>query len=852
MTMKRRAPSPPSLAAEPALRFRGLPASGLVLAAGVAAALLAAAAMALLAVNDMRATMTASQVQAQLLARIIEDQAARTFDAGDMALGVLAHSQALTDAPTSTQAMEVAMRQVLAGLPFMRGVAVVDTKGLVVASTVTGEAGTFIDVTGLGPWVEEERQRIGPLVPGRSLGSLRRTTPPDVAPAGMSFIPLLRGFRTNGGRDLMLVGLVNPGALSNFQYLTLESLSYDAVIASDDGQVLASSAPAAALVGRRIDNLPVFHSYLPHRDFASYIGQGVLGSDRILAFRASRDKPLVAIVEEPYAMAQDRWLQEAQSMLGIGLAAVLLALGLTATAWRGLRAREAAQRSMNLAQRKIAQSQHDLAVLISSVQELIFRTDAHGVITYANARWDTISGRSPSHAVGQTLPDIVDSVSRNEVVAMLDTESTAQARTCQALIRSADGRHLLFELAVVPLISEGRIAGFAGSAVDVTGRWEAQLKLQAQLAFQNLLLETTPLPMSLTDKDHCVVLVNRAWEEYKGRGRALVIGERLHAFLPPDEANVVVEANQRLLMQGGKMTLETRLLHGDGTHRDARVFKAALTDEMGHATGVLSILMDVTDFRMAERAIQEARTAAEEASRTKSEFVANMSHELRTPLQSIIGFAELGALRSPADARLAGMFTDIHSSGQRMLTLVNDLLDVAKIESTVGTFHLERTDLRGLIRSVAREFDPLLARHRLYLHLELPDLPLVAKADPLRFQQVMRNVLANAVKFSPGGSTIELRGFMDGLGQIHIEIEDSGPGVPEEELERIFEAFMQSSKTRDGSGGTGLGLAICRKIVEAFGGRIHASNTAQGSVFHIVLPARGASETTPAPLTSTV
>lgn len=178
MTMKRRAPSPPSLAAEPALRFRGLPASGLVLAAGVAAALLAAAAMALLAVNDMRATMTASQVQAQLLARIIEDQAARTFDAGDMALGVLAHSQALTDAPTSTQAMEVAMRQVLAGLPFMRGVAVVDTKGLVVASTVTGEAGTFIDVTGLGPWVEEERQRIGPLVPGRSLGSLRRTTPP--------------------------------------------------------------------------------------------------------------------------------------------------------------------------------------------------------------------------------------------------------------------------------------------------------------------------------------------------------------------------------------------------------------------------------------------------------------------------------------------------------------------------------------------------------------------------------------------------------------------------------------------------------------------------------------------------
>ncbi|SDD21996.1 PAS/PAC sensor signal transduction histidine kinase [Paracidovorax valerianellae] len=849
--MARRIPTPHLSAVERRPRFRGLPASGIVLVAGLAAALLAAVAVALLAMNDMRTTMAASQAQAQLLARIIESQAARTIEAGDMALGMLAHSPAMTEARPDREAMESAMRQVLVGLSFMRGVAAVDTKGLVIASTVSGEAGTYIDVSKLGPWTEEEHERIGPLIQGRGLGSLRRTTAPDTSPPGISFIPLLRGFRTDGGKDLMIVGLMNPGALSNFQYLTLESLSYDAVIASDDGQVLATSAPTAALVGQRIDGLPIFHSYLPQRDIASYVGQGVLGSDRILAFRASRDKPLVAIVEEPLAMAQSRWLQGAKSFLGIGLAAVLLALGLTATAWRGLRSREAAQRSMNLAQRKIAQSQHDLAVLISSVQELIFRTDAQGVITYANARWDTLSGRSPSHAVGQKLQDIVDSVSRSDVTAMLDTASTAQARTCQALIRTAEGRHLLFELAVVPLISEGRIAGFAGSAVDVTERWQAQLKLHAQLAFQNLLLDTNPLPMSLTDTNQCLVLVNRAWEEYKGQPRAQVIGEKLHAFLPHEEATVLEEANRQLLARGGQVTLETRLLHGDGSRRDARIFKAAVTDEAGQATGVLSILMDVTDFRMAERAIQEARDAAEEASRTKSEFVANMSHELRTPLQSIIGFAELGTLgspRSPTDPRLAAMFGDIHSAGQRMLTLVNDLLDVAKIESTVGTFHLERIDLRGLIRSVAREFEPLLARHRLHLQLDLPDLPLVAKADPLRFQQVVRNVLANAVKFSPGGSTIELRGFLDGLTQIHIEVEDQGPGIPDEELERIFEAFVQSSKTRDGSGGTGLGLAICRKIVETFGGRIHARNAAQGSVFHIVLPARGFSETMPAPL----
>ena len=266
-------------------------------------------------------------------------------------------------------------------------------------------------------------------------------------------------------------------------------------------------------------------------------------------------------------------------------------------------------------------------------------------------------------------------------------------------------------------------------------------------------------------------------------------------------------------------------------------------------SGVLTIFVDVSEFREAERATQEARHAAEEASRAKSEFVANMSHELRTPLQSILGFAELGALRGRAEPRLAGMFEDIHSAGQRMLALVNDLLEVSKLESTVGTFHLERIDLRGLIQPVVKELEPLLARSQQTMHLRLSELPLVAKVDPLRLQQVIRNVVANAIKFSPPGSAITVVGRMDSRGQVHLEVHDEGPGVPEAELEQIFEAFVQSSKTKDGSGGTGLGLAICRKIIEAMGGQIFARNlTPKGAAFHIVLPARGFAETQPAPL----
>ena len=181
-------------------------------------------------------------------------------------------------------------------------------------------------------------------------------------------------------------------------------------------------------------------------------------------------------------------------------------------------------------------------------------------------------------------------------------------------------------------------------------------------------------------------------------------------------------------------------------------------------------------------------------------------------------------------------------SEQNDITVID--MDPARLRSLE-----ERIDLRGVVRPVIRELEPLLERSHLMMDVDMSDTPLVAKADPLRFQQVVRNVVANAIKFSPPGSTITLHGFMDPQGQAHLVVQDEGPGIPEAELETIFEAFVQSSKTKDGSGGTGLGLAICRKIVEAMGGQIYARNVpASGAAFHIILPARGQSETMPAPL----
>ncbi len=531
-------------------------------------------------------------------------------------------------------------------------------------------------------------------------------------------------------------------------------------------------------------------------------------------------------------------------------AEVLLAIAaVTLLAWRSLRSREAARAALDEAQAAVARRERELSVTIKSVQDLIFRTDARGVISFANERWMAIGG-SAERLLGRPLYELVLPEQRDALRALFSPDTRLAVRRAQATIvgqGAARTRH--FDVAVVPLLRDGQIVGFAGSAADVTERVIAQQKLQTQLKVSALMLEISPLPLSMLDTQGRYLSVNQAWEEFTGRRRAEVIGQAAATYLGAEEAALHDRHDRELLAGGGRINYEASVMHHDGTLRDVRLVKVAVPGDDGRPAGILVVLMDVSEFRAAERATRDARDAAEEASRAKSEFIANISHELRTPLQSILGFSELGMLRAREHEKLASMFTDIHASGQRMLALVNDLLDVSKIESTVGTFHLERTDLRALVREVAHEIDPLLAARQLRLELRLSELPLVAKVDPMRFQQVVRNVLANAIKFSPFHGRIDLVGQTTPAGEIRIGVADQGPGIPAGEIERVFEAFVQSSLTKDGSGGTGLGLAICRKIIEAHGGRIHAENRPEGGAqFFIHLPARGMIETAPVPL----
>ncbi|MDH4392938.1 MAG: ATP-binding protein [Aquabacterium sp.] len=367
----------------------------------------------------------------------------------------------------------------------------------------------------------------------------------------------------------------------------------------------------------------------------------------------------------------------------------------------------------------------------------------------------------------------------------------------------------------------------------------ARGSLAAQDAFTDRLFQVSPIPMVVKDADGRFLRVNQAWEGLTGIAAARAIGQNLGRLYPPQLAAPHEAQEQMAIASMQAVAYEEQILDSDGLPRDVMVRLTPFADAGGQVAGLISCLMDVTEYREAAQRTTEAKDAAERSNAAKGEFLANISHELRTPLQSILGFSELGDMRTASQPRLQGMFASIHDAGQRMLALVNNLLDLSRLESPVGEIQRVPQDIAPALRAVRDELQGLAQARQLSLQLPGAAAPaLWAQADAVRLQQVLRNVLANAIRFAPEGSTITVDWQARPGGEHHITVRDHGPGIPVAELESIFEAFVQSSRTKDGSGGTGLGLAICRKIMDGHDGRIIARNhPAGGAVFQMVLPA---------------
>ncbi|WP_310463579.1 ATP-binding protein [Sphaerotilus sp.] len=353
-------------------------------------------------------------------------------------------------------------------------------------------------------------------------------------------------------------------------------------------------------------------------------------------------------------------------------------------------------------------------------------------------------------------------------------------------------------------------------------------------------IEAAPAPMFVLDPLGRYVLVNQAFEDFLGVRRDDLIGQR--ADTDPTLSHLAYHPvrDVALWAGAGQSSYMENIVLRNGACRQALIAKVALTRPDGRPGGVIGSITDVTSFREAEQRAADAMTASATAHRAESEFIGNLSHALRTPLQSIIGFSELGVMRSRHDSAQHEMFTHIQSGGQRMLSVVNDMLDLSRVKNATGTLHRSDADTGDLIEEVIRHAR-IDARARQIDIVVKPCANGMASVDALRFQQAVRTLIERAVRVSPAGSLIEIRSSRDNDGALHWWIHDAGPGLPDSECEAMFSAFFQPRRASDGLGdGSGLELTICQQILRGLDGEVQCKNHPNGgSVCHLTLPALG-------------
>jgi signal transduction histidine kinase len=257
---------------------------------------------------------------------------------------------------------------------------------------------------------------------------------------------------------------------------------------------------------------------------------------------------------------------------------------------------------------------------------------------------------------------------------------------------------------------------------------------------------------------------------------------------------------------------------------------------------VSAAVRDITDRKRMEEArrtdLEEQNVRIQEANRLKSEFLANMSHELRTPLNAIIGFAELMYNQKVLPADYREYHGDILNSSRHLLQLINDVLDLAKVESGKMEFRPEAVHLPRLVGEVKDILRTLAGKNRIQLDVEVAPETQDVLLDPAKLKQVLYNYLSNAIKFSSEGGRVWIRALPEGADQFRIEVEDQGIGIAEKDLHRLFVEFQQlDSSTGKKYQGTGLGLALTKRIVEAQGGRVEVTSIpGKGSIFSAILP----------------
>jgi PAS domain S-box-containing protein len=370
----------------------------------------------------------------------------------------------------------------------------------------------------------------------------------------------------------------------------------------------------------------------------------------------------------------------------------------------------------------------------------------------------------------------------------------------------------------------------------LTKMFDSTIVSNAQEAVEfisNILESSTEYSVIGKDLDGRILLWNEGARRVYGYEPEEVVGRANAAILhlPEDVASGRDREIMAIALRDGKYEGTIGRIRKNGEHFSARVVLTPRRDATGKAIGYLLISKDIS-----------SETRLLEANRLKSEFLANMSHELRTPLNGIIGFAEflIDGKPGPLNAKQTEYLGDILTSGRHLLQLINDVLDLAKVEAGRMDLTTAELSLVTAINEVCAVARPIAEKKRMAIRITIdPALDRVT-LDPQKFKQILYNLLSNAIKFTDEGGSVHITAAIADEDHFRLDVRDTGIGIREEDFGRLFHEFEQiDSGTSRHYEGTGLGLALTRKLVELHGGAISVSSAlGKGSTFSVVLPLR--------------
>jgi PAS domain S-box-containing protein len=514
------------------------------------------------------------------------------------------------------------------------------------------------------------------------------------------------------------------------------------------------------------------------------------------------------------------------------------------------------------AEKALIESEEKFRRIVINSQPIIFMIDKEGIFQLSEGRSLDVLGLKPGEVVGMSAFDIYN----NHPEILNGITRAINGETVRDIVKLGNN---YFDNFYSPYIDASKtILGVIGMATDITERKKVEEKLLESEKKHRELLE------GLSDAAYRMSLPEGKYEYFSQAAQSVfgidseewlnnsnLIKEVVH----PDFINYFKEKWTELLKGIVSETYEYKIIDPEGYERWIFQSNTGIFDEHGNIIAIEGLCRNITKQKKAEEEItkyrnhleelvadrtselETAKEEAESANRAKSEFLSNMSHEIRTPMHQILSFSQFGVSKfnKVNSEKLLHYFIKIRDVGKQLMSLLDNILDLSKLESGKVEYEMLKKDLKQIIGNVSKEFKTLINEKGVVLEIAEKDIPTAVICDEFKIGQVIRNFLSNAIKFSSKGEKISVSlelaeldyGNFKTVSALLFYVSDQGIGIPDDELDSVFDKFVQSSKTRTGAGGTGLGLAICKEIIQAHNGKIWAENNPEGgATFSFMLP----------------